>query len=409
MPSDIIGKYIEEFFIAELKEIKNHRDNAGLVSGYLCRHFPPELLAGLGLWPVRLSSGADFNSERMGEQVVRPDACSYCKSTIGCFKAKTGLHGMTDILVGVITCDMMRRTIDTVETETGIPVFRASMPATRSANAESYFVMEVMRVVQELERFLHRKFDPGKCIAYFNARKKISEILEDIVVKNKLPPLLTHKLFHLFNIARPEEMLAFLRKLKLKKASNGKCRKILLTGSALCLEDVFLIELLEEKGAAVIPFSCTGLGATEMYKSGNLRLNRLCRDSLWNAELQFGSFSIYHESRSGDRRSLKSKFKEKHNGKDIIKELALLSFNSNICIRQRPNMAVYDRLKEMVRTEKCHGVILKSLKFCDLWYTEKERMKQEIGVPLLVLDTTYSDSERERIMNRVESFLEILD
>jgi benzoyl-CoA reductase/2-hydroxyglutaryl-CoA dehydratase subunit BcrC/BadD/HgdB len=369
MSSDKNEKTIEEFSIAERAAIKNHRNNGGFVCGYLCRHFPPEILAGLGLWPLRLTSGANFNSERRGEQIIRPDACSYCKSTIGCFKWKTDLHGMTDILVGVITCDMMRRTIDTVEAEIGIPVFRVNMPATRSVNAEAYFVMEVNRAVEELERFMKRRFDVAKCITYFNDRKKTAEILEDIAVNNRLPPVLTHKIFHLFSIARPDAMLAFLGNLKLKKSSTGKCRKIILTGSTLCLEDVFLIQLLQEKEVSVIPFYCTGLGATEIYKRGG-----------------------------------KSKFQ----GANVIKVLALLSFNSNICIRQRPNIAVYDRLKEIIKTENCDGVILKSLKFCDLWFSEKERMKQELGVPLLVLDTTYSDSEKERIRNRVEAFLEII-
>ncbi|MFA6566808.1 MAG: 2-hydroxyacyl-CoA dehydratase family protein [Victivallales bacterium] len=369
MPSDKTEKNIDGFLVAEISAIRKYRENGGLVSGCLCRHFPPEILAGFGLWPLRLASGADFNSERRGGQIIRPDACSYCKSVIGCFKSKTGLHGMTDLLVGVITCDMMRRTIDTVEAETGMPVFRVNMPATRSANAESYFVMEVGRAVEELERFLHRSFDAAKCIACFNARKKISGILGDIVANSKLPPVLTHKLFHLFSIARPEEMLLFLGNLKLKKASAGKCRKVVLTGSALCLEDVFLTGLLQEKGVSVVPFYCTGLGATEIYKSGK------------NMKFQGG---------------------------DVVEGLALLSFNSNICIRQRPNIAVYDRLREIIRSEKCDGVILKSLKFCDLWFTEKERMKQELGVPVLVLDTTYSGSERERIRNRVEPFLEMI-
>jgi benzoyl-CoA reductase/2-hydroxyglutaryl-CoA dehydratase subunit BcrC/BadD/HgdB len=375
---------IEEFFIAERSAIKNHRDNGGLVAGYLCRHFPPEILAGFGLWPLRLASGADFNSERRGEQIVRPDACSYCKSTIGCFKSKTGLHGMTDLLVGVITCDMMRRTIDTVEAESEIPVFRVNMPATRSVNAESYFVMEINRAVEELERFLKRKFDAAKCISYFNDRKKISKILEDIAVNNRLPPVLTHKLFYLFSIARPDSMLAFLRKLKLKKAATGKCRKIILTGSALCLEDVFLTQLLQENKVFVIPFYCSGLGAIEMYKPGKLKCSTVILPV-----------------------KIKSKLQNAH-GDELIEAFALMSFNSNICIRQRPNIAIYERLKEIIRMEKCDGVILKSLKFCDLWFSEKERMKQELGVPLLVLDTTYSDSEKERIRNRVEAFLEIL-
>ncbi len=384
MHPDKIEKNINDFLVAELSAIRKYREKGGLVAGYLCRHFPPEIIAGLGLWPLRLASGADFASERRGEQIVRPDACSYCKSVIGNFKVKTGLHGMTDLLVGVITCDMMRRTIDTVEAETGIPVFRVNMPATKSANAESYFVMDVRRAVEELERFMHMRFDAAKCIAYFNARKEMAGILEDIAVNNKLPPVLTHRLFHLFSIARPGQMLDFLRKLKLKKSSAGRCTKVILTGSTLCLEDVFLSELLQEKGISVIPFYCTGLGAIEIYKSGKFKCNT-------------GILPVGLKSKS-----LKAQ------GRNVIEELAHMSFNSNVCIRQRPNFAVYEKLKEMIRTEKCDGVILKSLKFCDLWFTEKERMKQELGIPVLVLDTTYSDSERERIRNRVEAFLEMI-
>ena len=55
------------------------------------------------------------------------------------------------------------------------------------------------------------------------------------------------------------------------------------------------------------------------------------------------------------------------------------------------------------------GVILKTLKFCDLWHTEKERMREFLGVPFLVLDTDYSGSSDESLKNRIDAFIETLE
>ncbi|HCE45880.1 MAG TPA: hypothetical protein DET40_20230 [Lentisphaeria bacterium] len=360
---------IDRFSDAEREAIKAHRKNGGLVAGYFCTQFPAEILAGFGLYPVRLAEGAVFEAEREGEKLVRPDACSYCKSLVGNFRSKSGLFGMVDAIVGVITCDMMRRTLEVLEKESGIPVFQLQMPATRSRNAQEYFISEVERTAKDIKAFLKLRFDCGKARRFFNARKKCAGIIEDIVLKEKVPPLFSHRLLNMFNVARPEKMKLFLESLNTGLKPGKSKHRILVAGSMFCLEDDLVCRILQENGAGVMPMFISENGPTGFYRGARLKGN---------------------------------------SEKEMISELAGISFKSDICIRQRPNYQAYEKIKEAIARNKCDGVILKCIKFCDIWYSEKERMKQALDVPLLVLDTTYSNSEEERIRNRMEAFLEIL-
>jgi len=353
----------------EMEVIRDCRKKGGLVAGYICTQFPAEILAGYGLLPVRLAEGATYAAEREGEKIIRPDACSYCKSLIGSFGMRTGLFGNVDLLVGVVTCDMMRHTLEILARESGVPVFQLQMPATRSINAENYFVSEVGRTAKDIRSFTGASFDCSKARSFFNSRKACAAVIDDIVVNGELPAAVSRRLKHLFNIARPGKMKLFLDSIRtgLKPAKSRK--RLLVLGSMLCLEDDIVYRILEENGAGAIP-----MGISENGQSGFYRGPRLKADTA--------------------------------NG--MIAELAARSFRSDVCIRNRPNSRVYEEIRKTIATQRCDGVILKCLKFCDLWYSEKERMKQELNVPLLVLDTTYSDSEEERVRNRIEAFLEIL-
>ncbi|MFA6293834.1 MAG: 2-hydroxyacyl-CoA dehydratase family protein [Victivallales bacterium] len=364
-----IENRIDEFSRGERAAVMSRRENGGLVAGYFSTQFPAEILAGFGLHPVRLAEGAFFDAERNGEKLVRPDACSYCKSLVGNFNSKSGLFGAVDIIVGVITCDMMRRTLEVLDKESGIPVFQLQMPATRSRNAEEYFISEVERTAKDIRAFLGIRFDCGKAHSFFNARKTCVGILDDIVCNGKLTAVLSHRLLHLFNVARPEKLELFLKSLKPELKPRKSKHRILVAGSILCLEDDLVYRILQENGAGVVPMGISENALTEFYRGAKLKANT---------------------------------------EKRMISELAANSFKSDICIRQRPNFPAYEKIKDAVASEECDGVILKCMKFCDIWYSEKERMKQELDVPLLVLDTTYSGSEEERIRNRMEAFLEML-
>ena len=57
------------------------------------------------------------------------------------------------------------------------------------------------------------------------------------------------------------------------------------------------------------------------------------------------------------------------------------------------------------------GVIDLNLKFCNLYDTEGylvERRLSDEGIPVLGLETDYTDSEAEQLRPRVEAFLEMI-
>jgi benzoyl-CoA reductase/2-hydroxyglutaryl-CoA dehydratase subunit BcrC/BadD/HgdB len=143
--------------------------------------------------------------------------------------------------------------------------------------------------------------------------------------------------------------------------------KIATVGGVSCEEDEELYTFLAEKGACAVPLNCTGLNALE-----GVQPIEDCPDE------------------------------------SIVEVLAARSFNSPACIRQRPNNDVYERISRTAAEVGASGIILKTLPFCDLWFSEKERMKASFDLPVLVLDSDYGVGTRERVRARCEAFLETL-
>jgi benzoyl-CoA reductase/2-hydroxyglutaryl-CoA dehydratase subunit BcrC/BadD/HgdB len=93
---------------------------------------------------------------------------------------------------------------------------------------------------------------------------------------------------------------------------------------------------------------------------------------------------------------------------EIIKKLAEITFSMPAGIRSRPNTRVYERIGEYLTSSNASGIILKTLLFCDLWYTEKIRMKQSFDVPLLVLNSGFGEGMEGTTATRIEAFVETL-
>ncbi|MFO7651883.1 MAG: 2-hydroxyacyl-CoA dehydratase family protein, partial [bacterium] len=54
------------------------------------------------------------------------------------------------------------------------------------------------------------------------------------------------------------------------------------------------------------------------------------------------------------------------------------------------------------------GVMYKTLLYSDQWALERPRLRDELNLPLLHTDSTYSVENREQARTRVEAFLENL-
>lgn len=351
---------------AELDALRVGRGAGIPVAGYTCQAFPAAVLAGLGYRPVRLLCDASADAQSLGEQEVRADVCPHVKSLLGNVRAGRGLHGEVDLWIGLSTCDPMRRGLELLSSALGREVYPLHLPATRTAAAEDYFARQVAALVADLAARSGRAFDGAAAVNWQREQDRAAAVLSRAARAGSLSPLDLHELFHLLFVARPEGLAEFFEETIAAAPPFPAPFRVVLTGSPVALEDTSLLEELETRGLGVLPLNCTGLNAVE----------------------DTGSPVVTD---------------------DPVRDLAQRAFRRPPCARVRPNRVVHDRIGATLRETRAAGLIVKCLTFCDLWYTERERLRGGFGLPVLVFDSDYGDGGRERLLSRIDAFAEILE
>ena len=93
-----------------------------------------------------------------------------------------------------------------------------------------------------------------------------------------------------------------------------------------------------------------------------------------------------------------------------VKALAERYMKTN-CACFTPNPGRIDDIIRLADEYKVDGVIDVSLQFCNLYSTESYLVKQALadrGIPVMHIETDYSEQDYEQLRTRVEAFLEIL-
>lgn len=355
-------------FVEELDAVRTAGGSGLKVCGYLCQAFPSAVAAGLGIRPVRLHCGVSATSESDGERHVRADVCPLVKSMLGNISSGSGLHRAVDIWIGLLTCDQMRRALMGLSENFGLEVHPIQLPATRTDESAAYYAEQIHRFVSDVNALHGLKFNHDEALNWHKESGAAASVLIKASRDMSISPLLLHAMFHLYFICRPDGLAGFFDE-TISSAPPFPARgKVVITGSPIAYEDTVLFEVLDRRGISALPLNCTGLNSVEPRND---------------------AISDIADGR-------------------LVEQMALEAFWRAPCARSRPNAAVYERLKENIKTSGAAGVIVKCLKFCDLWYTERERMREELDVPVLVLDTVYAEGERERLISRVEAFIETL-
>ena len=82
------------------------------------------------------------------------------------------------------------------------------------------------------------------------------------------------------------------------------------------------------------------------------------------------------------------------------------------CACFTPNTGRIDDIKRLVKEYKVDGVIDVNLKFCCLYDTEGynvEKALKEEGIPVLGIETDYTDSDAQQLRTRIAAFIEMLN
>ncbi len=363
MPSSRLQDACRDELRQELKSIREFRRRGGRTLGYVCSGFPAALAAGLGFRPIRIMHGIDASIEDAGGKLVRPDVCPLIKALAGGVVSGLEPFSLVDVWMGLSTCDQTRRCFSLLHES--VPVFAVQLPSTRTREAADYYALQMEDFAEHSERITGEGFSTERALEHLQGRISAGRILREAALSGRLSPLDLHWLFHLYHLADPENLTGTLRRLIDMAEDYEPACIIGLTGSSMVMEDLHTLEALQRRNAGVIPLGCTGLQALEPE-----------------------DMEISDPSPGN---------------------LARMSFEALKCPRSRPNSSTFAYLEESIRSCSCAGLIVKTLKFCDLWYTERERFRSRMPVPVLVMDTDYGQGEALRQANRIDSFLDTLE
>lgn len=360
----------EELRAERSEELRRRRAEGQKVVGYFCLYAPVELVRAAGAIPIRLAR-ADDQSSVLGERFLRVDACPFVKASLGKFRTDP-VYQQVDAVVSVNTCDMMRRLPEAISANFNIPVFSLYLPRTSEPFPDRLAVFQagMVDLKDRLLKLTGRKWQDERLVSEMAVANRLRSRLQELdrtrVAEN--PGLRASELFEIIALASflsPETMEKLLNEIQpISSSAFGQRRaRLLLTGSIVAEADRMLIEIVEEKADIVADTICTG--------------------SRWF----WGEISEKGEP---------------------FAELARFYFTRSPCACRRPNTALFDHIRRLVRERRVQGIINKSLLYCDAYRFEVQRLREDVGLPVLDVDGDYSVENRQQLRTRIEAFLEML-
>ena len=148
-------------------------------------------------------------------------------------------------------------------------------------------------------------------------------------------------------------------------------KRIMLTGTPLAIPNWKLHHIVETSGAAVV---------VEEMCTGTRYFENLVDESKTSLDEQIGALSNRY-----------------------------MSIN---CACFTPNDGRIDDILRLAKEYNVDGIIDVNLKFCNLYDTEGykvERAIKEAGIPVLGIETDYTDQDAEQLRTRVGAFVEMLN
>lgn len=341
-----------EIYFSELARQKKSLESVAAVS---CISFPGAVLAGLGLRPVRYP--LELNPCKAHCSPGREDICPLVEQLL---QGLNDLH--PSITIGLHTCDMTRRFFQESPRFLKHPVHQLQLPATSGENAAAFYAEQVERVCSDIILGgMASEYNLEKAMKWFQGTVAVMKLLKSVSLS--VPPVALQYFYHMMRILSPGQVEDIIESLTGSHPAYAGSFRIVLAGSPEIPGDDTVASVVEEAGGCLIPVNCSGQAGFP--------------------ENTPDSFS------PGD--------------------LGRLYFHAGRCIRRRPNNDVFDLIASAVTRYRASGVILRTLPFCDLWYTEKVRFKDRLPVRVQVLNAGFSPGEKERTAVRIESFIQILE
>ena len=360
--------------------LKTKKKNGGKAVGCYCLYSPVELIVAAGAIPLPLC-GTKNDPIPVAEEVLPRNLCPLIKSSYGFARADScPFFKFSDIIVADTTCDGKKKMFELMQDYK--PVHVLQLPQNQiSGSSFDPWVSEVVKMKEVIEECTGVSIDNKKinqAIDLLNRERNAKKAVMDLAQINPSPITgseLVNILFKVGFLADKEKGISLMKEIVSiydEKASKGKSPyseknpRVLVSGVPLGVGSDKVVRILEETGASVVGFeNCTG------YKQ---------------------VFDIPETD-------------------DPIKALAK-QYLSIPCSVMSPNQGRFDLVEAMINDFSVDGVVDLTWQACHTYniesYPLEKFLNEKLNVPMLHLETDYSDSDTEQLRVRIEAFIEML-
>jgi len=353
------------------------------VFGTFCVFVPDEVVIAANGIVTGLCGGSQFWVPE-GEKVLPTNTCPLIKASMGAGLGKTcPFFRIADMYVGETTCDGKKKAYEILGQD--VPMHIMHLPHAKRPQDMAAWSDEIRIFMDTVEKFTGNKITLEKlnqAIKIVNDKRRALERLYN-TRKGKCVPISGRDVLLIMQIAffdDPERFTSVVNKLcdeleeRVKNnvsVAEEKTPRILLTGTPLAVPNWKMHNIVESSGAVIVcEENCTGT----RYFAREVREDNKTMDEAVEA----------------------------------LTDRYLAHIN---CACFTPNEKRMDDIVELAKAYHVDGVIDQHLKFCCLYDTEnyflEKRLKEE-NIPLLSLETDYTDNDAGQLRTRIEAFLEMI-
>lgn len=372
---------VSEIHGLRVKELMDAKKEGRKVVGTFCVFVPEEIVLALNAISVGLCAGAELGFEAAEEYIPR-NTCSLIKSAFGFKLAKVCPYiEASDMIVGENTCDGKKKAYESYgQIVDNLHIM--DIPQMKSDSGRALLKAEYRKFADALEELTGNKLTVESLkagIETVNNKRKAILRLSNLRAANPVPisgldMLLANQIFFYDDPARYTAAVNAIcdeleQRIEVGEGVFAKdAPRILLSGCPMSLPNWKVPNIIETSGAIVVGEEmCTGERGTQVLT---------CDDADTIDEL--------------------------------IDNIADRYFQID-CAVFTPNKSRYEHIKEMAKKYNADGVLHYSLQFCQPYQAEAipfEKGLEDEGIPVLNIETDYSQEDVGQLKTRIEAFIE---
>jgi benzoyl-CoA reductase/2-hydroxyglutaryl-CoA dehydratase subunit BcrC/BadD/HgdB len=365
-----------------VQELRQHAKNGTIVVATYCVFVPDEIVLAADAIPVGLCAGTQF-SVPIAEEVLPRNTCALIKSSFGFKLGRICPYVQTShLIVGETTCDGKKKMFEILAEYH--PVYIMEVPNKKTQRSRDLWRGEVLAFKEVIEKKTDNKITADKLLKstrLVNDRRRALQRLYNTRKANPVPlsgkdALLVTQVAFYDDISRCIKQVNALCDEVEKRVANGegvfpaKAPRILISGSPMAIPNWKLHHILETAGAAVVcEESCTG----------TRNFSDLVPEKGGTVEEQL--------------KGIADRYMQIH------------------CACFTPNEERLDDIVRLAKEYKVDGVVHYNLQFCHTYANEAVKVEKALakeGIPLLRVETDYSDEDAGQLRTRVDAFLEMI-